>query len=64
MSDAILEEYTVEEKPVRMRLDKSLTEIYPDQTRSFCQKLVKERRNVRVNGKAGDKSRICCRSVG
>ena len=41
MSDAILEEYTVEENLSGMRLDKFLTEIYPEQTRSFLQKLVK-----------------------
>lgn len=50
MSDAMLEEYTVEESQSRMRLDKFLTEIYPDQTRSFLQKLVKSG-EIKVNGK-------------
>ena len=50
MSDAILEEYTVEESQSGMRLDKFLTEIYPDQTRSFLQKLVKSG-EIKVNGK-------------
>lgn len=50
MSDAILEEYTVEESQSGMRLDKFLTEIYPDQTRSFLQKLVKNG-EIKVNGK-------------
>ena len=50
MSDAMLEEYTVEESQSGMRLDKFLTEIYPDQTRSFLQKLVKSG-EIKVNGK-------------
>ena len=50
MSDAILEEYTVEESQSGMRLDKFLTEIYPDQTRSFLQKLVKSG-EIKVNEK-------------
>ena len=50
MSDAMLEEYTVEESQSGMRLDKFLTEIYPDQTRSFLQKLVKSG-GIKVNGK-------------
>lgn len=50
MSDAILEEYTVEESQSGMRLDKFLTGIYPDQTRSFLQKLVKSG-EIKVNGK-------------
>ena len=45
MSDAMLEEYTVEESQSGMRLDKFLTEIYPDQTRKFPAKAGKERRN-------------------
>ena len=49
MSDAMLEEYTVEESQSGMRLDKFLTEIYPDQTRSFLQKLVKSG-EIKVNG--------------
>ena len=51
MSDAILEEYTVEENLSGMRLDKFLTEIYPEQTRSFLQKLVKSG-EIKVNGKS------------
>ena len=43
MSDAMLEEYTVEESQSGMRLDKFLTEIYPDQ--KFPAKAGKERRN-------------------
>lgn len=50
MSDAMLEEYTVEESQSGMRLDKFLTEIYPDQTRSFLQKLVKSG-EIKINGK-------------
>ena len=50
MSDAMLEEYTVEESQSGMRLDKFLTEIYPDQTRSFLQKLIKSG-EIKVNGK-------------
>lgn len=50
MSDAMLEEYTVEESQSGMRLDKFLTEIYTDQTRSFLQKLVKSG-EIKVNGK-------------
>lgn len=50
MSDAMLEEYTVEESQSGMRLDKFLTEIYPNQTRSFLQKLVKSG-EIKVNGK-------------
>ena len=50
MSDAMLEEYTVEESQSGMRLDKFLTGIYPDQTRSFLQKLVKSG-EIKVNGK-------------
>lgn len=50
MSDAMLEEYTVEESQSGIRLDKFLTEIYPDQTRSFLQKLVKSG-EIKVNGK-------------
>ena len=50
MSDAMLEEYSVEESQSGMRLDKFLTEIYPDQTRSFLQKLVKSG-EIKVNGK-------------
>lgn len=50
MSDAMLEEYTVEESQSGMRLDKFLTETYPDQTRSFLQKLVKSG-EIKVNGK-------------
>nr|WP_270366714.1 RluA family pseudouridine synthase [Eubacterium ramulus] len=46
----MLEEYTVEESQSGMRLDKFLTEIYPDQTRSFLQKLVKSG-EIKVNGK-------------
>ena len=46
----MLEEYTVEERQSGMRLDKFLTEIYPDQTRSFLQKLVKSG-EIKVNGK-------------
>lgn len=55
MSDAILEEYTVEEKLSGMRLDKFLTEIYPEQTRSFLQKLVKSG-EIKVNGKSVTKA--------
>ena len=35
MSDAILEEYTVEENLSGMRLDKFLTEIYPEQLKYY-----------------------------
>ena len=55
MSDAILEEYTVEENLSGMRLDKFLTEIYPEQTRSFLQKLVKSG-EIKVNGKSVTKA--------
>ena len=55
MSDTILEEYTVEEKQSGMRLDKFLTEIYPEQTRSFLQKLVKSG-EIKVNGKSVTKA--------
>ncbi len=55
MSDAILEEYTVEENQSGMRLDKFLTEIYPEQTRSFLQKLVKSG-EIKVNGKSVTKA--------
>ena len=36
MSDAILEEYTVEENLSGMRLDKFLTEIYPQTIPRIC----------------------------
>ena len=55
MSDAILEEYTVQENLSGMRLDKFLTEIYPEQTRSFLQKLVKSG-EIKVNGKSVTKA--------
>ena len=57
MSDAILEEYTVQENLSGMRLDKFLTEIYPEQTRSFLQKLVKSG-EINVNGKSVTKAGV------
>lgn len=52
MSDTIQElQYIVEEKNAGIRLDQFLTKKFPDMSRSFLQKKIKEE-NVRINGKS------------
>lgn len=56
MSDAMQEKtFLVEADQAGVRLDKFLTMIYPDQTRSFLQKLIKNG-EIKVNGKSVTKA--------